>query len=57
MLGVKDQGQVNLQNSENIEFHRTNSKTTLSSPPLESNIPDKKIGSQLSSVGSAITAH
>lgn len=44
MLGIKGQGQINLQNSEHISFQTTNSKTTFSSPPLESNIPDIKLG-------------
>lgn len=44
MLGVKIQGQLNLQNSENSSFDTTNSETASSSPPLESDIPDTKLG-------------
>lgn len=44
MLGVRSQGQLNLQNSENTSFNTTNSGTTSSSPPLESDIPDTKLG-------------
>lgn len=44
MLVVKSQAQLNLPNSENTSFNTTNSRTTSSSPPLESDIPDTKLG-------------